>query len=53
MPIAIRVVTDEQYATWLAGRRASDLLRRQSATLMAAVDGRSTPACQTAENITN
>lgn len=49
MPIAIRVVTDEQYATWLEA--ATSDLSGANRALMAAVDG--APAVQTAENTTN
>ena len=50
MPIAIRVVTDEQYATWL--QAATSDLSGANRALMAAVDG-APAAVQTAENITN
>ncbi|MCZ8179193.1 MAG: cytochrome c oxidase subunit II [Rhizobium sp.] len=50
MPIAIRVVSDEQYATWLQAA-TSDLAGANKA-LMAAVDG-APAAVQTAENATN
>ncbi len=50
MPIAIRVVSDEQYATWL--QAATSDLSGANRALMAAVDG-APAAVQTAENITN
>jgi cytochrome c oxidase subunit II len=50
MPIAIRVVSDAQYATWL--QAATSDLSGANRALMAAVDG-APAAVQTAENITN
>ena len=50
MPIAIRVVSDEQYAAWLAA--AADDVRAANRALMAAVDG-APAAVQTAVNVSN
>ncbi|QLF71341.1 cytochrome c oxidase subunit II [Peteryoungia desertarenae] len=50
MPIAIRVVSDEQYAAWLAA--AADDVRAANRALMAAVDG-APAAVQTAATVSN
>lgn len=50
MPIAIRVVSEEQYATWLAA--AADDIRAANRALMAAVDG-APAAVQTAATVSN
>lgn len=50
MPIAIRVVNDQQYAAWLAG--AAEDVRAANRALMASVDG-APAAVQTAETVSN